>query len=375
MGLIKTMKDSGKDKWGDYMLKPTMLLTATRTWLQKDGKKVVLIMMIYTPIYLLLMLLTYRQGYENLVSIYGTPDLWLILGIHSIFEVTLIYYLVIFHFALPLLKSKNFKRFVFQTCIFFTLLFAYEYLLNFHVGSPAVKYGMTFEDFLVWHVLVNIAILFIGFSVAIIIEWNAKGKKEKELEKQKNEAELSAIKHQINPHFLFNSLSFIYSKAISNNDEVAPAVLLLSDIMRYALNRNEDKYGKVDVMQEIIHTKNVIKINQMRFNNQLNIRYLEKINNPNARIPPLVLITLVENGFKHGELDDPNHPLTIQIEIDSIKLHWYMCNKKKRGSKEISNGIGLDNVRKRLELVYGIRHQFQIKEDENFYITDLTIDL
>ncbi|WP_310104161.1 histidine kinase [Algoriphagus sp. 4150] len=375
MELISTMQNSRKHKWLKYILNPTLILAATRKWLYRDGKKVALIMMIYTPIYLLLMLLTYRQGQESMVSIYGTPDLWLILAIHGILEVTLIYYILIFHVALPLLKSRNFKKFLFQICIFFMVLFVYEYFLNFHVGSPAVKYGMTFEDFLIWHVLVNIAILFIGFSVAILIEWNAKGKLEKELEKQKNEAELSAIKHQINPHFLFNSLSFIYSKAILNNDEVAQAVLLLSDIMRYALNRDEDKYGKVDVMQEIIHVKNVIQINQMRFDNQLNIRYLEKINNANARIPPLVLITLVENGFKHGEMNDPNHPLTIQIEIDSIKLHWYMCNRKKRGAKELSHGIGLNNVRKRLELVYGIRHQFQIKEDENFYITDLTIDL
>ncbi len=369
------MQDSRKNKRINHIQKPRLIVTTIHKWVHRDGKKVLLIMMIYTPIYLLLMLLTYRQGQESMISIYGTPDLWLILAIHSILEVTLIYYLLIFHIALPFLQSRNFKKLLVQSAVFFTVLFVYEYLLNFHIGSPAVKYGMTFEDFLIWHVLVNIAIVFIGFSVAILIEWNAKGKKEKELEKQKNEAELSSIKHQINPHFLFNSLSFIYSKAISNNDEVAQAVLLLSDIMRYALNRDEDKYGKVDVMHEIIHLKNVIKINQMRFNHRLNIRYVEKINNSHVRIPPLVLITLVENGFKHGEMNDPDHPLTIQLEINPIKLHWYMCNKKKKGSKELSTGIGLTNVRKRLELVYGIRHQFQIKEDEDFYITDLTIDL
>lgn len=369
------MQHSGKNIWANDNLKSNFLLAATRKWLQRDGKKVMLIMMIYTPIYLLLMLLTYRQGHERMESVYGTPDLWLVLGIHSLLQVTLIYYILIFHIVLPLLKSKNFKKFLFQISIFFPALFVYEYLLNFHVGSPAVEHGMTFEDFLIWHVLVNVMIMFIVFAIAIFIEWNAKGKMEKELEKQKNEAELSAIKHQINPHFLFNSLSFIYSKAVSKNDEVAQAVLLLSDIMRYALNRDEDQYGKVDVMQEITHMKNVIKINQMRFNNRLNIRYLEKINNPNARIPPLVLITLVENGFKHGEMNDPNHPLTIKIDIDSINLHLYMCNKKKKGAKEISNGIGLSNVCKRLDLVYGIRHQFEIKEDENFYITNLRIDL
>jgi sensor histidine kinase YesM len=94
-----------------------------------------------------------------------------------------------------------------------------------------------------------------------------------------------------------------------------------------------------------------------------------------TRIPPLVLITLVENAFKHGDLSDPENPLVIQMETNPTKLRFYSCNKKKKGNKELSNGIGLSNIRQRLELVYGIKHSFEIKEDDKYYMTNLVINL
>jgi LytS/YehU family sensor histidine kinase len=145
--------------------------------------------------------------------------------------------------------------------------------------------------------------------------------------------------------------------------------------MRYALERDEDGNGKADLLREVIHMKNVIEINQMRFNHKLNIAYHENITNTNTRIPPLVLITLVENAFKHGDLSDPDSPLVVQIETDHKRLHFYSSNKKKKGKKELSNGIGLSNVRQRLALMYGVRHSFEIKEDEQYYVTNLIIPL
>jgi LytS/YehU family sensor histidine kinase len=145
--------------------------------------------------------------------------------------------------------------------------------------------------------------------------------------------------------------------------------------MRYALGKEEDAEGKVALSQEITHLKNVIEINQMRFNNKLSIQYSEQITNPRARITPLVLITLVENAFKHGDLLDPANPLVVRTEADEKILKFYINNKKKKGTKELSTGIGLNNVKQRLQLMYADKHIFTVKENEDFYTAELTINL
>jgi LytS/YehU family sensor histidine kinase len=162
---------------------------------------------------------------------------------------------------------------------------------------------------------------------------------------------------------------------VGHNPEVAQAVTLLSEIMRYALGQEEDKDGFVLLSTEVDHMKNVIEMNQLRFNGNLKIRWWEEIDNLNVRIPPLILITLLENAFKHGELSDEHHPLDIKLESARGKLWFYIQNKKKKGVKEMSNGIGLANVTKRLQLMYGVKHSFQIREDEQYYIAELTIIL
>lgn len=342
---------------------------------KSEWKRLLIIPLLYTPVYMMFLFLTVVQAPENTEVIYGRPNEWFPRGLQNVIEITIIYYVLIFRITVPFLRTKKTGRFFTQLTAFLLLVFVYEYIYNFVLISPTVRAGTTLPDFLVWHVGVNILILCIVVAASLLIEWNAKSKRQKELEKQKLDAELSAIKYQINPHFLFNSLSFIYSKTITINEEVAHAVLLLSDIMRYALSRDEDSQGKVDLLTEITHMKNVIEINQMRYDHSLNISYHENITTTHTRIPPLVLITLVENAFKHGDLGDPDNPLVIQMETDHKRLRFYSCNKKKKGSKELSTGIGLTNVRQRLELIYGIRHHFQIKEDEKYYITNLFIDL
>jgi LytS/YehU family sensor histidine kinase len=119
----------------------------------------------------------------------------------------------------------------------------------------------------------------------------------------------------------------------------------------------------------------VIEINQMRFNNKLSIQYSEQISNPKARITPLILITLVENAFKHGDLLDPTNPLVVRTEADEKRINFLINNKKKKGPKELSTGIGLNNVKQRLQLMYADKHTFHIKENEDFYTVTLTINL
>ncbi|WP_149240877.1 histidine kinase [Dyadobacter sp. 32] len=198
--------------------------------------------------------------------------------------------------------------------------------------------------------------------------------KQKALEKEVVDARLQSLKYQINPHFLFNSLNFLYSQALPLSDDLARATMLLSKMMRYGLQENSEE-AKVALSGEIEHLYNFIEFNQLRFSNQLQVDFQVEGNVAIRRIMPLLLITFVENAFKYGELQRADAPLRIQLKVDSEKMEFQVHNKKRNGPKEDSTGIGIENIRKRLLLGYPGKHTLNISEDESFYDTKLTIIL
>lgn len=194
-----------------------------------------------------------------------------------------------------------------------------------------------------------------------------------QLEYEKSHANFKFLKAQINPHFLHNTLNFLYAKSLPYSEELSEGILTLSDIMRYALNEVNTKDGKVPLNDELEHMGNVIKINQLRFSNKLQVIFEKEGNTDNVQIIPFVLITLVENAFKHGDLIRPGQPLTIRLKMSDHQLSFFCSNKKKVGLKELSTGIGLENIKKRLELTYGSDFSLDISDEPEFYATTLNI--
>jgi len=146
--------------------------------------------------------------------------------------------------------------------------------------------------------------------------------------------------------------------------------------MRYSLYKEEDVDGKVLLTREIEHVHNIIKIQQLRFGNALQVVFTIQGDTEGLRILPFVLITIVENAFKHGDLKDPGHPVTLNLSIDEGgKLRFHCVNKKKSGPKELSTGIGLENTRRRLDLAYGEKYSLYIKDQREAYIADLSVNL
>lgn len=195
-----------------------------------------------------------------------------------------------------------------------------------------------------------------------------------QLEVEKSSANLNFLKAQINPHFLHNTLNFLYAKSLPYSPELSEGILTLSDIMRYALSEGNAKDGKAPLKDEIEHVWNVIKINQLRFSNKLNVNFKVQGLVAGVSIIPFVLITIVENAFKHGDLKDQEHPIEISLDVNSNKLRFRCRNKKKSGPKELSTGVGLQNINKRLELAYGSHYQFNVKDEADFYTSELIID-
>ena len=195
-----------------------------------------------------------------------------------------------------------------------------------------------------------------------------------QLEIEKSQANFNFLKAQINPHFLHNTLNFLYAKSLPYSNELSEGILTLSDIMRYALSEGNAKDGKALLKDEIEHVNNVIKINQLRFNHNLNVSFKVIGILNGATIIPFVLITLVENAFKHGDLKNLNSPIEIKLRVDDHQIYFFCRNKKKTGPKDISTGIGLDNIKKRLDLAYGKEYELNIKNESELYTTELFIN-
>ena len=188
------------------------------------------------------------------------------------------------------------------------------------------------------------------------------------------EADIAFLKSQINPHFLFNSLNFLYAQVYPLSESTAKSVLLLSDIMRYALNEGGEQ-GKVMLNRELQHLRNYVALNQLRFGNTLQVEFEVQGSTQFLLILPLVLITFVENCFKHGELFDAAHPVLVQVRVQENQLTFFTSNRKHGGPVEHSTGIGLENTRRRLAAIYPGRHQLTIHDTPDSYATHLTLTL
>jgi sensor histidine kinase YesM len=196
------------------------------------------------------------------------------------------------------------------------------------------------------------------------------------LEKKQIETENAYLRAQINPHFLHNTLNFFFSKSINVGAfDLADAIMVLSNVMRFSLEAKPDENGRVEVTHEMDHMKNVIKINEIRFNKTYCLDLKIEGDMEKAKIIPLVLITMVENAFKYGELFDPENPLKIHINVDRSRFRFYLHNKKRTGgAQEASHGIGVANSIKRLTSAYGADgYAIDIEQDATFYSVTLTI--
>jgi two-component system LytT family sensor kinase len=201
-------------------------------------------------------------------------------------------------------------------------------------------------------------------------------KEKAEIETRFTQTRNAYLQQQLNPHLLFNALSFIYSSVYTLSAEGGRCVLLLSDIMRYSLE-GSGKDGKTPLNRELEQVENLIEINRYRFDRELCLETRLDAGPEDARIIPLVLITLTENLFKHGQLNDTEHPALLEIRTDAQKLMTYYCRNRKKAKSlnQRVSALGLQNTHIRLEHSYPGLYQLDIKEDEQFYELTLTMQL
>ncbi|QNL49700.1 sensor histidine kinase [Olivibacter sp. SDN3] len=237
------------------------------------------------------------------------------------------------------------------------------YLRN--ILSPYIKYGSY-----------AIILYFVLKRFADLAYKRRMEKAHYEIEREKFEYEQAFLRAQVNPHFLHNSLNFIYTEALKLSKSLADSIYLLSMMMRYSLDNAVKGKQLVPVHKELEYLDIYLEINRRRFGKGKSIlvefegdRYLHSI-------PPLSFITLVENAFKYGDLSDPMFPLQIKIVINRDKIYFYSSNKRKASATLDTSGnhIGLKNIERRLKGAFEKKARLIRTEDEEIYTVELFID-
>lgn len=198
-----------------------------------------------------------------------------------------------------------------------------------------------------------------------------------ETEKAKTEIELKGLKAQINPHFFFNTLNSIYSMALDKDERLPGTILQLSDLMRYFLYESKENF--VPLEKELAVLKDYISLQKIRSGQELDIEINIEGNFHQQQIAPLLLITFLENAFKHGAKGSTgNSFIKMTLALKDHQLNFGVENNK--GVVDISvnsthKGVGLENVKRQLELLYPGKHELIIKENAGTFIVQLQLDL
>ena len=214
-----------------------------------------------------------------------------------------------------------------------------------------------------------------GFKFA----WDALGKQQEvdDLKIAVKESELQFLKSQINPHFLFNNLNNLYSYAIEQSPKTPEIILELSGLLRYMLYECKEDF--VPLTKEVEQLENFINLSEMQIEERGTVNFSTQNIQSNFKIAPLILIVFIENAFKHSTASQAdNISIDVKLELlESGKLEFFCKNSflPQSNTESLSHGIGLENVKKRLQLIYPNAHQLDIQNNNNIYEVNLMIDL
>lgn len=216
------------------------------------------------------------------------------------------------------------------------------------------------------------AVLLAG-AIKLFKHWIESKERNQKLIKEKAEAELKFLKTQLNPHFLFNTLNNLYFLATQKSERTPIAILALSEILDYVLNSGKRRF--VSLAEELQQVQNYIALELLRYEDRVEIKSSVVGGDKTVLLPPLVIISLIENAFKHGVLPNAGKS-TIEwnVEITDERLDVYVSNTcKNKGSQR---GIGFDNLRNQLTLLYGDVYSLLIKDnDTDLFTVRLTLPI
>lgn len=286
------------------------------------------------------------------------------------------------YYILPqlLLKKKYIQSFIWMVLSIY-LLSALARVLVVHVGEPLVLIR-PFEQESILEIFTDLKPLIenyfprtyhiVGFF--FLFTYLVKSGERVALEKEKSRAELKALKSQLNPHFLFNTLNNIYSLSLDNSPKTSESIGKLAEILDYILYRCNSKF--VPLSNEINLLDNYISLEKLRYDDRLVVTFEKELEN-DMEIAPLILLSLVENAFKHGAGEDGGSPI-INISIESKPDLFTFIIKNtvvETTLDESKSTIGLDNIKKQLDLIYHNKYELKIEKQVNLFEVTLLLTL
>ncbi len=214
-----------------------------------------------------------------------------------------------------------------------------------------------------------------SFPLIIFIEFNKKEKDITALRKEKSEAELNLLKQQINPHFFFNTLNNLYAMSLDKSDQTPEMILKLSELMRFVIYKG--KQENVLLTDEVKYIEDYIDLQKLRLHKKVDISFNKEGDLSAIEVPPLLFINLIENAFKHGiEPAENASYLNIDLEVSYNQLIFRCENSFEQDIHSAeSKGIGIENLRKRLHILYPDEHHLTLEQKDETFIAVLSIDL
>jgi LytS/YehU family sensor histidine kinase len=216
---------------------------------------------------------------------------------------------------------------------------------------------------------------FFGALFYLGIDWYQKKEQKKELERQNLQSELKLLKNQVNPHFLFNTLNNIDSLITSNPDKASTMLVGLSGMMRYMIYDTNANISPLS--QELLQIRNYIDLQEMQYANPDLVAYSVAGKHEDIEIAPMLFIPFIENAFKHCTEKTTKHAIRFSFRIEEKKIFFEsvnIANPSQHIEKDCTRGIGLETVKRRLELLYPDKHKLQIDEKNDLFCVSLSID-
>lgn len=277
------------------------------------------------------------------------------------------FYYFNFYYAIP--KFYFTKRLTAYAGIVFSCLLVLILILQLDRGFnplPTPPFRFPVIAFIFTIVIRFVMVLLLSLGISTIQRFQ-------HFEKEKLSTELSYLKAQINPHFLFNTLNSIYALSVKKSDSAPEAVTKLASIMRYVIT--DAASDTVALEKELGYLSSYIELEKLRLTNKVTLHY-EILGDPfGKQISPLVFIPLVENAFKHGVSTSESSEIVIVVTILASTLSLKVSNSKVRPDRVSSNGLGIENARRRLNLLYPGKHDLKIEDKENEFLVNLTLVL
>jgi hypothetical protein len=279
------------------------------------------------------------------------------------------FYYFNYYYALPKFYfTKQFSKYVPLVLLWFLLI------TTFLLTDP--NYNPLSSAHLPYATLIFISSVFIRFLMVFLLSIGISGySRLKQAEQEKLKTELSYLKAQINPHFLFNTLNSIYALTVKKSDAAPEAVTKLSSIMRYVITDAADDL--VSLEKEMNYVSAYIELEKLRLTNKVDLNYTVSGQMTGKQIAPLIFIPFIENAFKYGVSTSENSNISISVELQNNDLSLNVRNTKivSRPPSKENTRLGIETTRKRLNIIYPGKHTLTINETEKEFMVILKMDL